>query len=166
MALINCPECSKEISDKAGACPQCGCPIEKPPQKEPLLGMIWEEEGDGYITIQCPRCSKSSIIKEALVSKSDTGYKVNGEGRCACGLVFNEIYRNKINPNEIYQDQQIKCPKCGSPEFSIQKEGFQAGSACCGAILAGPLGLLCGAKGSNKLNRHCLRCGHKWSVGQ
>lgn len=28
MALIKCPECSKEFSDKAAACPNCGCPIE------------------------------------------------------------------------------------------------------------------------------------------
>ena len=27
MALINCPECGKEISDKAIACPNCWCPI-------------------------------------------------------------------------------------------------------------------------------------------
>jgi hypothetical protein len=27
MALIKCPECSKEISDKASACPNCGCPL-------------------------------------------------------------------------------------------------------------------------------------------
>lgn len=27
MALIKCPECGKEISDKAVSCPQCGCPI-------------------------------------------------------------------------------------------------------------------------------------------
>lgn len=27
MALIKCPECGKEISDKAGNCPHCGCPI-------------------------------------------------------------------------------------------------------------------------------------------
>ena len=26
MALIKCPECGKEISDKASACPNCGCP--------------------------------------------------------------------------------------------------------------------------------------------
>lgn len=26
MALINCPECGKEISSKAAACPNCGCP--------------------------------------------------------------------------------------------------------------------------------------------
>ena len=27
MALIKCPECGKEISDKASACPNCGYPI-------------------------------------------------------------------------------------------------------------------------------------------
>ncbi len=27
MALIKCSECNKEISDKASACPHCGCPI-------------------------------------------------------------------------------------------------------------------------------------------
>lgn len=27
MALIECPECGKEISDKARSCPGCGCPI-------------------------------------------------------------------------------------------------------------------------------------------
>ena len=27
MAIIKCPECGKEISDKASACPNCGCPI-------------------------------------------------------------------------------------------------------------------------------------------
>ena len=26
MALINCPECGREISDKASSCPHCGCP--------------------------------------------------------------------------------------------------------------------------------------------
>ncbi|WP_143452680.1 zinc ribbon domain-containing protein [Konateibacter massiliensis] len=28
MALIKCPECGKEISDKATSCPSCGCPID------------------------------------------------------------------------------------------------------------------------------------------
>jgi hypothetical protein len=30
MALIPCPECKKDISDKAVACPQCGLPLAKP----------------------------------------------------------------------------------------------------------------------------------------
>lgn len=29
MALIKCPECGKEVSDKAAACIHCGCPIQK-----------------------------------------------------------------------------------------------------------------------------------------
>ena len=27
MGLINCPECSREVSDRAASCPQCGSPI-------------------------------------------------------------------------------------------------------------------------------------------
>lgn len=27
MALVSCTECSKEISDKAAACPNCGAPM-------------------------------------------------------------------------------------------------------------------------------------------
>lgn len=27
MALINCPDCSKEVSDQAPSCLHCGCPI-------------------------------------------------------------------------------------------------------------------------------------------
>lgn len=30
MALIKCNECGQMVSDKASACPHCGCPIEKP----------------------------------------------------------------------------------------------------------------------------------------
>lgn len=29
MAMINCPECGQEISDKADKCPNCGNPIKK-----------------------------------------------------------------------------------------------------------------------------------------
>lgn len=29
MSLIKCPECNKEISDKADSCPNCGFPIDK-----------------------------------------------------------------------------------------------------------------------------------------
>ncbi len=39
MALIPCPECSREISDKAAACPHCGNPMRTParaPQSAPV----------------------------------------------------------------------------------------------------------------------------------
>lgn len=34
MSLLKCPECGKEVSDKAGVCPNCGFPIEKKDEKE------------------------------------------------------------------------------------------------------------------------------------
>ncbi len=29
MALIKCPECKKEVSDRAMSCPSCACPLER-----------------------------------------------------------------------------------------------------------------------------------------
>jgi hypothetical protein len=47
MALIICPECNKEISEKAKACPDCGCPNNQ---------------------VRCPECSKfiSNEITECI----------------------------------------------------------------------------------------------------
>ena len=35
MALIECPECKKQVSDKAPTCPQCGAPIATIPSPSP-----------------------------------------------------------------------------------------------------------------------------------
>lgn len=49
MALINCPECGKEISDNANKCVNCGCPLikyeniyaEKPEKKKnPIVVLV------------------------------------------------------------------------------------------------------------------------------
>ncbi|MBQ6257295.1 MAG: zinc ribbon domain-containing protein [Clostridia bacterium] len=37
MALINCPECGKKVSDQAVACPDCGYPIAKANTKGTVL---------------------------------------------------------------------------------------------------------------------------------
>ena len=50
MALIKCSECGHEVSDKASACPNCGCPIEK--------GLICNECGNSVSPSDksCPKC--------------------------------------------------------------------------------------------------------------
>ena len=35
MAMIQCKECGKDISDAAAACPQCGCPVAKAAETAP-----------------------------------------------------------------------------------------------------------------------------------
>jgi|GEM_PF-3849270 hypothetical protein len=37
MALIRCPECGQEVSDKADACIHCGCPLHPPVSKRKEL---------------------------------------------------------------------------------------------------------------------------------
>lgn len=36
MALIKCPECGQEISDKSSVCIHCGYPIKESPKDEPI----------------------------------------------------------------------------------------------------------------------------------
>ena len=44
MALISCPECGKEFSDRAVSCPNCGFPVSEmeSDQEETLLNEIYE----------------------------------------------------------------------------------------------------------------------------
>ena len=42
MSMIKCTECGKEISDKATACPHCGCPMTE------ILSATKEEENLHY----------------------------------------------------------------------------------------------------------------------
>lgn len=40
MALIKCSECKREVSDRAAACPSCGCPISSKNAKADLADLI------------------------------------------------------------------------------------------------------------------------------
>lgn len=52
MALINCPECGKEISDQSVACTNCGCPMNI------ILDRIEEETNKPLMIYACNRCGK------------------------------------------------------------------------------------------------------------
>lgn len=78
MALIKCPECEKEISDKANACPNCGCPsdiieekikLQKIEDAKPKMvkacsccgGIIWNKNTIGYQENYCLECNERNI---------------------------------------------------------------------------------------------------------
>ncbi len=67
------------------------------------------------------------------------------------------------------------CPKCGSndlmtiSEISTKGKNFDGGNACCGVLLLGPIGLLCGALGKGKQTNTttywlCKGCGYKFKT--
>lgn len=69
----------------------------------------------------------------------------------------------------------MNCPKCGNAnlqattETSSTGKDFSAGKGCCGAILLGPIGILCGACGKGKkINSTtywlCPNCGNKFKA--
>ena len=60
--------------------------------------------------------------------------------------------------------QELKCLKCGSSSITTVKQGYQAGTGCCSALLVGPLGLICGAVGQNRLYNVCQKCGYRWEI--
>lgn len=73
---------------------------------------------------------------------------------------------------EMAQKKQLKkemndqgipyCPKCLSTSLSANKKGFGLGKAAVGGALLGPVGLLGGAIGKNKMELYCMKCGHKF----
>lgn len=61
-------------------------------------------------------------------------------------------------------EPKLVCPRCGCSQLYAGKKGFSAGKAITGAFIAGPVGLVGGAIGQNKVIVTCLSCGHKWKV--
>ena len=71
----------------------------------------------------------------------------------------------------------MKCPKCGHTNCHhvsntiTSSKGYGVGQGCCGAILFGPIGLLCGAcnmgKTTTDVNEYwiCNDCGAKFKAG-
>ena len=69
----------------------------------------------------------------------------------------------------------MRCPKCGCGdcriivETSTTGKDFSASKGCCGWLLFGQIGLLCGACGKGKRTRStsywvCHRCGKKFKA--
>ncbi len=59
MALFDCPECGRKISDRAEACPQCGCPVgaDDRPLPPGCYGC------DALATSMCMRCGRLSCLE-------------------------------------------------------------------------------------------------------
>ena len=69
---------------------------------------------------------------------------------------------------QFEEEDVIRCPKCGSKNIEFvtyqASSGFDKNDACCGYLLCGPIGLLCGAedKKEAKTVRKCKNCCHEF----
>lgn len=96
-------------------------------------------------TIFCHRCGTKNLSSNKFCQK--------------CGAKLH----NDEDENDV-----IRCPKCGSKNVEFvtyqASSNFDAGDACCGYLLCGPIGLLCGAQDKTpaKTVRKCKKCGHEF----
>lgn len=88
MALICCPECGKEISDKANTCPSCGLPL--------------KSANEEYLC--CPRCLSKELHAE------HKGY--SGKNALVGGLLIGGVglLAGTIGSTDVL----ISCLKCGA----------------------------------------------------
>lgn len=134
MALISCPSCGKEISDKALTCPGCGYNLSDLHKEEKPKPVICEECGAEIPenAAVCPNCgcpistvmqkkNSDTIIKVPTHPDAIYCYKKGFQNlyvRCSCGCEFkymNTFYKRTILNNGDYKFDgglPIMCPQC------------------------------------------------------
>jgi DNA-directed RNA polymerase subunit M/transcription elongation factor TFIIS len=91
-----------------------------------------------------------------------------------CGSDFEEkssrpeVDAEVVNERDSLEEDLIKCPSCGSSKIQFltinESNEYNTPNACCGFLLFGPLGLLCGLTGKNtsRTTRKCINCGYEF----
>jgi len=88
--LIQCPECNKEISDKAVACPNCGFPINKPTKRQYRQTNRRKRLPNGFGQITEIKGLRKPFRVSITVGKND-------KGRPICKLLKPEAYFKTYN---------------------------------------------------------------------
>lgn len=93
MALITCPECGREVSDKATSCPNCGYPINDP-TKPDVEKSIMIFKGQRYDITEAV-----NFINE--ISQPDSSIDAENIRHIDRLLQKADLYLNRIDRNEL-----------------------------------------------------------------
>lgn len=185
MALIKCPECGREISDRAAACPHCGCPVSSATQSEPTLeyeiyisSSLNEYDQDILADIleaadimgrglalsfakQAPTVIKRGLGKDEAESVCASLSHAKIPAKIRAYKSVSTIVEASAPAATPIRSNEARCPRCHSTAIQVVKKGFSFGKATAGAILFGPVGAVAGLA-SDKYQRVCAACGHKF----
>lgn len=178
MALIICPECGRQISDKAEYCVGCGYPIKEMvvdnrSEIEKLVDLVWKKypysKTKAVIELQNKRIDLKTakslmdakfssieakeVLRQKKISEKEESRKNLENIRNACIGIQDAFGGSKV----------AKCPKCRSTSISYQNK-VSIGRAIIGGALAGSEGAVLGALTGKKGYAVCLNCGKRWKV--
>lgn len=112
MALVKCPECGKEISDKAASCPNCGCPASE--FKKPSVPEDTRSELD-RIADEIFRERPAASYENAKLLTKRTGLSFDD----AFKIMQSRRKQWKTDKKQgMYSDTQY-CPYCGSQDIEL-----------------------------------------------
>ena len=123
MALINCAECGKEISDQAMACPSCGAPVrptdKQPPRPAaPALGIAATGLGLGAVVM--PYFAAVFFVPASLIC-GVIAYRRGQTGWGAAGVLLGLLGLAVV----IYTSLQITSITIGQPgRISLPQPAF------------------------------------------
>lgn len=156
MALIKCPECGKEISNKSNQCIHCGYPINS------NIIIINGSSYDASIIYQAIDDYKHQLIDEnkvyQIVTTEILKYNLSYKDT---NILSDQIIENGKIPqyyNGLTRQEEVllpntpKCPTCGSTNIKKISGISKAGSVAMFGLL------------SRKVHKqwHCNNCGSEW----
>ena len=98
MALINCPECGKEVSSRALTCPVCGCPISSAEEQKPAIDV------EKYLSLALDAIKSQNPDLVEKYCEQILQYDPNNAKAWeyeARGLLFNSSLKNNKVPQAI-----------------------------------------------------------------
>lgn len=150
MALINCPECGKEISDKAISCPNCGVPLSKE------ISQLEKKNEEQMEILPFPNLPENLDIGRQITNWAfDAAFEGFFDGRentlsvIPSGKVTVLLHTHGIklmsglNFYPIHNSQIISL-KTVSQEELVKTDKSVIGRAVVGGLILGPLGAIVG----------------------
>ena len=143
MALIKCPECGKEISDKSDKCIHCGFPLRSTP-------FLQENINGKYYDINFLTDKNISQAKKITMLRELTNYEMDLMDAKKIVLKYHPTQQHESSKPK--EDNTLRCPTCNSTK--VKK--ISATSKVVGASMFGLFSKT--ARSQFK----CEQCGYKW----
>lgn len=126
------------------------------------------KQGDGGGTMKCAHCGVQNDSDAKFCSFCGKSLLEKEEKRSTKFREYEEVEYEVLPKDAPKNDDIVHCPRCGSTNIHFVTktvgDDFSASQGCCGFLLFGPIGLLCGLFTDKKTNtvRKCMKCNHEF----